>query len=245
MNYEKYRFSAKEWIICLGKFILISISVAILFYDSPQIFVCSSPLCGLFIKREKRIRKRKRKEEVAEEFLKALQSVSASVSAGLSFDNAFREAASDMERLYGKKGYIVTELKTICRKISCGIRIEEALKDFAAGSGIDIIRDFAIIFGCARESGGNINHVISNCMEIMESDRKIKEEIKVLLRQKQLEQRIMSIFPLGIILYLRVSSGAFLNVLYHNYLGYIVMTGCLITYLASILISEKICEICL
>lgn len=244
MNYDKYSFSMVEWIICLGKYVLIGLTLSFLFYDSVKVFIFSLPLCCLFVKREKANKKRKRKDEVAEEFLKALQSVSTSVSAGYSFENAFIEAAADMERLFGKKGYIVIELKAIARKISCGIRIKEALNDFAVRSGIESIRDFALIFESAKDSGGNLNQVITRCIDIMESNRKTKDEIKVLLRQKQFEQRIMSAIPPGIILYLRMSSGSFLEVLYHNLRGCLIMTFCLVMYLVSILISEKICEIC-
>lgn len=243
MNYDKYRLSAREYIICLGKFILISITFSYLFYDSFGMILLSSPLCILYLKREKNNKLIYRKEQLKKEFLKAILSVSASLSAGLSVDNAFREAAVDMQRLFGKRECIVLELNSLCRKVSCGIRIEDALNDFAVRSGVDTIRDFALIFACAKESGGNLRNVIAKCVDILENEQKTKDEIKVLLRQKQLEQRIMSIIPLGIILYLRVSSGNFLNILYHNTCGRLVMSGCLGVYLVSIYLSERICRI--
>lgn len=243
MNYDKYRLSAREYIICFGKFMLISISFSYLFYDSFAMIFIASPLCILYLRRERNNKLIHRKEQLKKEFLKAILSVSASLSAGLSVDNAFREAAGDMQRLFGKRECIVIELNTICRKIGCGIRIEDALSDFAARSGIDTIKDFALIFASAIESGGNLRQVIAKCVDILENEQKIKDEIKVLLSQKQLEQRIMSIIPLGIIFYLRLSSGSFLNILYHNTFGYLVMTGCLAVYLASIILSERICRI--
>jgi tight adherence protein B len=53
----------------------------------------------------------------------------------------------------------------------------------------------------------------------------------------------MCVIPFGIILYLRISSGSFLSVLYHNPVGITVMTLCLSIYAFSYVISEKLIDI--
>ena len=58
-------------------------------------------------------------------------------------------------------------------------------------------------------------------------------------RQKKLEQKVMNVMPLFLLFYLDITSPGYLNVLYHNVLGVIFMTICLLGYIASVLLSER------
>ena len=53
----------------------------------------------------------------------------------------------------------------------------------------------------------------------------------------------MVCIPLGILMYLRITSGSFIEVLYGNALGIAVMTVCLIVYVMAVFISVKIVDI--
>ena len=48
----------------------------------------------------------------------------------------------------------------------------------------------------------------------------VEEEIETLITAKKLEERIMMVMPYGIIFYLRVTNGEFLEILYHNALAH-------------------------
>ena len=58
-----------------------------------------------------------------------------------------------------------------------------------------------------------------------------------------MEQKVMNLMPLMILLYVDLSFGGYLDGLYHNIFGILVMTACLAVYLASYLLSEKIMSI--
>ena len=53
----------------------------------------------------------------------------------------------------------------------------------------------------------------------------------------------MNYVPLGIILYMRLTSGEMFEKVYHNWIGAIFMTICLIVYFIARLIAEKIVDI--
>lgn len=57
------------------------------------------------------------------------------------------------------------------------------------------------------------------------------------------EQLVMSMVPGVMILYMQVTSRGFLDVLYHNLPGVLVMTGCLGVYLFSFRMGRKIVRI--
>lgn len=243
MKHEKAGRQIKDHIIFIPVFFLMAACAAWLFYDSFYAVLASVPFFPFFMKAVNRIRDKKEKEELTEEFLRSLTSISASLSAGLSPENAFITAASDMEKLYGRRSRIYRELTVINSQVATGERIGDALHDFAKRVKIPEIYDFAVVFSVAKEKGADFSSVISSCAAIMESKRQAENDAKVMIRAKQYEQRVMCIIPPGIIAYLRISSGSFTNVLYHNALGVVIMSAGLIIYITSIVLSEKIGDV--
>ena len=72
---------------------------------------------------------------------------------------------------------------------------------------------------------------------------RVQREIEVCISGKRMEQMIMSLVPGGMILYIQLTSQGFMDVLYHNVFGGLVMTGCLILYLFSFWMGRKIVRI--
>jgi tight adherence protein B len=71
----------------------------------------------------------------------------------------------------------------------------------------------------------------------------VRQEIATGLAEKRLELRVMTVMPLGILGYIRLSSPEFMNPLYHNVLGYGVMSACLAVYALCIYFGKRIVEI--
>jgi len=240
---RKEHMNAKEWILCIIVYAVVCALAAWLFYDSYIPVPVLALFFPLFVKAVKKSKGRRRTEELTEGFLKALMSVSASLSAGISPENAFMAAGADMEKLYGRRSEIVKELALINSRVKTGRRLGEVLKEFAKRVSIPEIYDFSIVFGVAGENGSDFSTVIGTCVNIMETKRQTESDARLTLRSKQYEQRVMCIIPPGIIAYLKLSSGGFIGVLYHNVFGIIVMTCCLAIYVLAIYLSEKIGDI--
>lgn len=243
MEYKKFHLTVRDWIVCCGEYIIIISMISYLFFDSFLSLILLLPFFIIFEKRYKSKAYERRKEELKKGFLNSLQSISTSLTAGLSPENALVEAVWDMNKMYGDKSIIVVELQNMNRVIASGIRMEDAFFDFAKRSDIEAIYDFAIVFAVAKKSGGSLSETISRCIEVINMANETAEEMKILIRSKQYEQRIMSVVPLGMIIYLRFSSGSFLDVLYHNILGIGIMSICLVMYTLSIYLGERICKV--
>lgn len=243
MKCSSRKLTAKEITGCAAAYGLIMAAAGWLFYDQVLAALVFVPFFFFFVKAAGRIKTKRYNEVLTEGFMQSLISVATSLQASLSPENAFYIAASDMEKLYGPKGPVVTELNLVCNRIRVGGRIEDALYDLADRTGIPEIYDFAVVFSVAKERGGNYSEVISSCVSVIRTNRRTELEARILIRSKQYEQRIMCLIPPGILVYLRLSSAGFMDVLYHNLLGISVMTICLLTYVFAILISEKIGEL--
>ena len=148
-----------------------------------------------------------------------------------------------MEKLLGHRAVTVIELNKVNARVKAGVRIEDALFDLAKRTGVAEIYDFALVFSVASANGADCAAVISSCTRIMEAKRDAERESRILIRSKQYEQRVMCFILPGILAYLRVSSGSFISVLYHNPLGIMIMSICLAVYVFAIYLAEKIGDI--
>lgn len=67
-------------------------------------------------------------------------------------------------------------------------------------------------------------------------------EARAVLGGRQMEQTIMRCMPLGILFYIECSTPGYFDSLYHNPTGVMIMSGCLLLYLAAYAWGELIME---
>lgn len=240
-SYQK--LSPLQWIRFAAEACLLCLAVNYLFYQNFLSLFFLWPLGLYYIFRRKRQELKRRKNRLWMQFREALSALQVSISAGYSLENAILEARKDLERIYGKKGEMAIEFHYMEIQLEHGISIEKLLNGLARRSGIEDIHNFSQILIQSKKMGGNMRKVLQECITSMEEQMDVQKEIQTILASRQLEQRIMSILPLGIILYLRFSSPSFLAVLYGNPAGACVMTLCLVLYLCACQWGERMVEI--
>ncbi|MBO6132987.1 MAG: type II secretion system F family protein [Lachnospiraceae bacterium] len=243
MDYSKYKFSPQERILYFLLSVGIIAAIAYLFYKDIRAFVILLPGIGLIFSYIRRELKRKRAFELSMEFKEALLAVQSALNAGYSVENAFIEARDEMERMYGSEGLITKEFRLIARRLRTNESLEKILEEFADRSGIEDIGDFSDVLSAAKRSGGDLNRIIRQSVDALSGKAEVKREIETLMSAKRFENRIMDIVPMGIILYINISSPSFLEPLYHSGLGVCVMSLCLVLYAVSLYLSERIVAI--
>jgi len=242
-DYASYLFSTQEIAMHLLTGGVFAAMVSWLFYDSVAAWIFLMPFVILSF-RDKGIsecRKRKRKLEM--EFRDVILSVSSNLQAGYSVENAFQESYKDIVLLYGKESVMAKELRLLFRKLSNNEQLEGVLTNLADRSGVQDIRDFADIFQIAKRGGGDMRGIIANTAEIIGDKQEIRREIETVMSEKKLEQQIMRYIPFFIMFYIALTTKGYFESLYHNILGWILMTGCLIVYATACRISDKILDI--
>lgn len=230
-------------IMLLGIGFLIDGVISYVFYRSFLAFIILSPCIAFIIKYGKNEILRKKKRELSHQFKEAIMAVSTSLNAGYSIENAFIEAAKDMKIMYGNSAVITKEFNLISRKLSANEVLEAILNDFGKRSGIEDIQDFSDVFMIAKRSGGDMNAIIRKTAYHISEKIDVEREIETIMSAKKMEQNIMNIIPILIILYLNISSPGFLDILYHNLIGIVAMTGCLVLYVFAFFLSQKIIKI--
>lgn len=243
MNYKRYYLSRGEWIRVVLEFIFLDFLISYIFYDSYVAFFIMAAGLVPYIKYRKRDFIKKRQASLKEEFLELIGTVSGKMRGGMSAENAFMDSYKDMEKLYGQSSPICRELNQIILRLNRQEMLGMCLYDLGLRSGIEDIYDFAEVYSIAAAGSGRIRDVIEDTISMMHEKHDTESEIEVVLSAKRLEQKIMCIIPLVIILYLRLETRDFISVLYHNPFGITVMSVCLLIYIASIFLSQKITDI--
>lgn len=242
-NYENYRLSPKEWIVYAGQGAACAAAVNFVFYRSAVLMVCILPFCFCFPLYMRKSLKTRRLETLSIQFKDAILILSSALAAGYSVENAFAASVEELDRLYGKDSMISVEVRLILRKIRMNQPVEAALKDFADRSGLDDVQNFTEIFAAARKNGGELMKIIGGTAGIISEKIRMKEEILTITSARRMEQRIMTVVPLLLTVYIEWTSPGFFDILYTTAAGRIIMTVCLAVYLLAAWLSSEFLKI--
>ena len=226
MDYRVYHLSRKEVCRSIALAGLLTVAIAYLFYASWLGIVFFPVFIWFFMKRQKKAGEEQMQLQLAKEFVDTLRSISAAILA-----------------LYGKRSYMYQEVKEMNCSISLNQPLELLLGDFSTRSGNMDIASFSEVFSFAKRSGGNFVTIIDATSRHMRVRHETEREIQVQIASRKMEQKVMNVIPLFILLYLKVTSMDFLNVLYGNVAGALFMTACLAAYGGAIVLAEKIMTI--
>lgn len=183
------------------------------------------------------------KQELNNQFKDALTALASSLHTGYSIENAFRESYAELTVLYGKEALIVKEFAAMLKQMRLSIIVEEVVQDFADRSGVEDIQNFAQVFSMANRSSGGLISIMDATTDTISQKIEVEREIQTMIQGKKTEQLIMSLVPMGMLLYLRIGNGEFMGVLYTGVTGRGIMTGCLVVYGLALLLAGKWMEI--
>ncbi|WP_022763016.1 MULTISPECIES: type II secretion system F family protein [unclassified Butyrivibrio] len=227
----------------IGRNILVLLMIGKLFYGSfiASILIFPLSIPWFVIQKEQKIKKEN--HDLGIQFKDAMMAVLAAQKAGYSIENSFKEAIHDMRILYGKSAPIFRELQRIEQGIKNSVTIEVMLRELGRRSNNKDIEEFAAVFAVAKRSGGNMTETIERCIDLIGKRMDVENEIDILIAAKRMEAQIMEVVPFGIMTYVGLTNPGFFDALYGNPLGIVIMTVCLVIYIAAYLLTQKIVDI--
>lgn len=243
LRYETYDLTPVQW--CLYGFQGLAIAglFAYIFYRSAPSFLLFVPMVFIFPMIKRRELKEGRLQQLNLEFKEGILLLASFLSAGYSVENAFSASVKELVLLFGEEGMVSREFKHIESQIRMNRSVELALSDFAGRSGLDDVKNFAEVFAAAKRSGGELVLIISHTADVIRDKVQVRQEILTMTASKQFEQKIMSMIPFFIVLYIDLTSPGFFNIMYSTGIGRILMTLCMIIYIAALGISKWIMRI--
>ncbi len=242
-NYWQQDIRKREYLKAVLQGSLIICVVSYLFYGTWVCAILFSPYLIRYIKSwEKQVIKKKQ-GLFRQQFKEAIQSLSAALNVGYSVENAMRETVRDLQGIYRTEDLILKEFALMIRQLQMNMPVETVLKEFAARTGDEDVQTFVTVFAMAKRSGGDSMEIIRNVARQMSEKIDVEREIDTLMSAKKLELKIMTAIPFAMMGYLKISFPEFLDVLYGNTAGIIIMSVCLVIYLVSYEWGRRMVEI--
>ncbi len=243
-DYRLYSLRGKE-ILMLTVFCVVSSTlIGWMFYDT-YIGIALAPFIFYLTKKTvESLLAERRRRALRNQFRDVLYSFSSSFAAGAHMEEAMEISAFQIGELYGEDSYMEKELLYMIKKMreTAGGDVE-LWNDLAIRSGLEDIEDFARVFAACRDSGGDLVQAVDRASVLIVEKINIENEMRTLFSQKKTEGRMVGVMPLMMILFLRITSPSYLDVMYESILGRILMTIAALSMIYSIYMTEKITRI--
>ena len=242
-RYEKYDLNLREWIAALSGGVCLAAAASYTCYRNWAAFLIFLIPAGFFPQYCREYWRKERLRKLELQFKETIQILSSSLSAGYSVENAIVSCQKELEMMYGPDGLMAREIAYMTGQMRMNRPIETLMNEFADRSGLEDVENFSRIFTIAKRSGGQLVPIISHTVQIMDDRFQVKEELRTLTASRKFEQKIMSLMPFLIILYIDTSSPGFFTVMYTTFMGRFIMTICFMVYLLSCYLSRRILNI--
>lgn len=232
-----------EYLKAILQGILIIGIISYLFYGTWVCTILFSPYLIRYIKSWEKQTIKKKKERFRMQFKEAIQSLSTALNVGYSLENAMREVVRDLKGIYKREEVILKEFSLMIRQLQMNMPAEAALNAFAIRTEDEDVQTFVTVFAMAKRSGGDAMEIIRNVARQLSDKMDVEREIQTMIGAKKMELRVMTVIPLAMVAYLKISFPEFLHVLYGNAVGVMVMSICLGIYLVSYEVGRRMVEI--
>lgn len=243
VDYRRHRLERNDWFFSVAVSLLLTALISNLFYRSVYgMIIWPVLLAGTCLTR-KRSREEQRRLSLRKQFGECIRIVTASLYAGYSVENAFREAERELNELFGEQADLCREVRVINSQIRLNIPAEKLLMDLGIRSGVEEIAGFGRVFGYAKRNSGDFIRILKDAGERIAQKSQAEAEVEVMIASRRLELRIMNLIPLGILLFVQITSPDFLNLLYEGIAGRCIMSIFLLLYGAAYLLSVKLSDI--
>ena len=152
------------------------------------------------------------------------------------------QSCEELSMMFPREDRMRGELRSMLAKMENQQSPEVLLQEFADRQSSEEVKSFVEVFCTARKSGGSLNAIIRSTASQMAEIMDTRREISTFLASKVYEQKIMTVMPAAVLLYVRIGSGEFLKGLYHDPAGVFVATICLGIYLSAYLLGKRMVQ---
>lgn len=241
IDYSKYELSAREKCSFIVVGYICICAVFYLFYHSLLFTLISGLLVFLFIVPFENLKAEKRRVLLITQFKDLLYSMSAYIAAGTQIVDALEGSLDNLRAMYDEDSPMVMELSSMVLNIRENKESEiRLLQDLANRSHCEDIENFVQVYVSCTITGGNLEKVLKNTIEILMDKINIEREIRTLTAQKKFEGNIITIMPVLVILFLNVFFPEYLSPLYATVFGRVLMTGALVGLASAHLMMRRL-----
>lgn len=228
-EYDVYRFTKKEWMIETGRALVQILFTGILFFGKPLYTCFLLPAAVYLLTERKKRKKEERLSQLRGDFKEFVTSFSASVQAGYTMERSILVGMEDLKRMYPEGGRVLlSELAWMSEQLKLQVPCDTLFANLAERAGIEEIRSFSVVLGIGKRQGGNLVQITRRTADHINKKLQVQMEMEQLIAGRMMEKNIMFVMPYFMLIYLRITNGDYMEILFSDLLGQLLMFLCLI-----------------
>jgi len=244
VDYGVYKMAKKEKLFYITVAALALFVLGFIFYHNIIVSLIITPFSLFYPKIRTKEIINNRQNALNLQFKDLLYSISSSLASGKALETAFKEAAKELSIIYpNEETFIIKEVQYMSRRLEMNEQIENLLQDFAVRSHLDDVHSFSNVLQMCNKRGGNVIEIIRNTSNVINDKIEVKQEITTVLSQKKFEQKVLSIMPIALIVFLSLSQKDYMEPVFTTAIGRVIMTVAIIFIVVGYLITRKIMDI--
>ena len=223
-DYTKYHLSKKELGMLVIFVLVLSFILGWLFFDT-YLGVVICPIIFVVLKKaledylcEQRLKR------IRNQFKDILFFLSSAFASGLHLQDGLESAYTQIKEIHGPKAEMADELHMMVLKLKEVAWGEmELWQDLSRRTGLEDIEDFSEVFAACRDAGGDLIKAVDKAAAMIVEKINVENEMRTMFAQKKTEGRMVGTMPVIMILFLKLTSPGYLNVMYETLPGRIMM----------------------
>lgn len=175
-------------------------------------------LIGFFLPRlQITMTRDKRTKQLNNQLPEFLNVLSNALRAGLSINQAIDSASLEMA------DPIKWEFQKVMRDNNLGRPLEDALNDMVKRTGDEDVEMFVSAVNIQRQVGGNLSEILEMIADTIRARVRLKGEVRTMSAQSKMSGAIIGLLPIGLAFVITAMNPGYLNPLFEETIGQIVL----------------------
>ncbi len=176
---------------------------------------------------------RKRQRAFLAEFPNSIDVIVRGVEAGLPLNDCLNLISQEAPPPVGPEFARLVEAGKI------GVPIEQALQSMHTRLPVPELNFFSIVLAIQSKTGGNLSEALRNLSDVLRGRKKLKAKIKAMSAEAKASAGIIGSLPPGVMIMVYLTSPDYMNILFTERLGNLMIAGGAIWMLMGVIIMKK------
>lgn len=185
----------------------------------------SSVILILFLYRYTKYYDRDSYFDYLDSFIDFLNQINSGLSSGFSIESSILQSLEELEKDGSEKEtYMRRVLFQTASAIRLGLNGDILFDEIRKFYPIEDSKLYIKMLKLGKVTGASMNHITETVLSQLYMRFRTISESNLIVYQKKIEQQILCVAPIFIILFVSISSGEFLEILYTTHVGCLIMT---------------------
>jgi len=177
--------------------------------------------------------KARREKAFTSEFANAIDIIVRSVKSGLPTTEALKIVARELPQP------VSGEFERLVEGLKVGVTLDQGLKRMFDRMPTPEVSFFGIVMTIQAKSGGNLSEALSNLSNVLRDRKRLQGKIKAMSSEAKASAMIIGSLPPGVMLLVYMSTPTYIEALFTQRTGNLMLMGCAVWMTLGILVMRK------